>query len=181
MQAAQAARTLKRDGETQVPEISAFISYERSCRAIVLSVAADLERERIPARGDWLLTPGEDWWDRIADLIRGADTFLFFITVRSVRSPACLRELNMALSLKKRILPVVQEKASDQAVTELPEVLAKEQWVFLRPEDDSRFALQSIVTAVRTDFELALVRSMHSILPKARVGSRKTNRAGFGV
>jgi hypothetical protein len=156
-----------------VPEVSVFVSYERSCRASIISFATDLERRRIPVRGDWQLAPGEDWWDRIANLIRGSDTFLFFLTPGSVRSPACLRELNLALSWRKRILPVVREKPSDQALTELPEALAKEQWVFLRPEDDPTNAFESIVTAVRTDFELAIVHTRLAIWTDAwekRVG-----------
>ena len=81
---------------------------------------------RVPVRGDWQLTPGEDWWE-IADLIRGSDTFLFLLTPESVRSPACLRELTLAQSWQKRILPVVRQKPPEDALAELPEVLAKEQ------------------------------------------------------
>lgn len=143
-----------------IPEVSAFVSYERSCRNFVISsFAARLDSLRVPVRGDWQLTPGEDWWERIADLIRGADTFLFLLTPESVRSPACLRELNLALSWQKRILPVVRQKPPEDALAELPEVLAKAQWVFFRAEDDPDSAIQSISVAVRTDFELALVHT----------------------
>jgi hypothetical protein len=145
--------------EGEIPEVSTFVSYERSCRNLVISLAASLDGMRVPARGDWQLTPGEDWWERIADLIRGSDTFLFLITPESVRSPACLRELDLALSWHKRILPVVRQKPIAAALTELPEVLAKEQWVFFRAEDDPNSALQSIAVAVRTDFELAIVHT----------------------
>jgi len=153
------ARQIAAAHEGEIPEVSTFISYERSCRNLVISLATSLDGIRVPARGDWQLTPREDWWERIAELIRGSDTFLFLITPESVRSPACLRELDLALSWHKRILPVVRQKPLDALLAELPEVLAKEQWVFFRAEDDPNGALESIAIAVRTDFELAIVHT----------------------
>jgi hypothetical protein len=157
----------------QEPEVLAFLSYDRPLLSFASSLATNLDAERVRLRGDWQLEPGADWWDRIADLIRGSDTFLFLLTPESVRSAACIQELDLALSWQKRILPAVREQPSDDALVDLPEVLAKKHWVFVRPQDDLSEAIASIVTAVRTDFELATIHTRLTISADAwekRVG-----------
>lgn len=83
-----------------------------------------------------MLSAGEDWWERIGDLIRGSECFLFILTPDSIRSPACIRELELAQSWGKRVLPLVRVQPSDLEILQLTEVLATKQWVFIRAEDD---------------------------------------------
>lgn len=140
--------------EELVSEVSAFLSYDRPSRNFVASLASDLQDKRILVRGDWQIAAGEDWGERVADLIRRSDIFIFLLTPASVRSSSCLQELNLALSWQKKILPVIREQPAADILVGLPDVLAKKHWVFARSEDDLSDAIASIVTAVQTDFEL---------------------------
>ena len=102
--------------------------------------------------GVWVDTedipPTADWSEELAVGIRTAHTFVFAISPRSVRSQYCLRELDQALQLGKRLVPVVLEESD-----EVPEPLAARQYVYLRDEDDFDASLQTLTTALATDLD----------------------------
>lgn len=68
---------------------------------------------------------GERWAEKIADAIRAADLFTVFWSSNASRSEEVARELQLALSMCKPIVPVLIE---DEA---LPESLADYQGVML--------------------------------------------------
>ena len=133
--------------EDEAPDV--FISYARKDRQIVLRLASALEA------GEWRvwvdtedIPPTADWSEELAVGIRTAHTFIFVISPRSVRSEYCLHELDQALELGKRLVPVVVEDAGA-----VPEALAARQYIYLRGKDDFDASLQTLTTALGTDLE----------------------------
>ena len=134
-------------GQDNAPDV--FISYSRSDQQVVLRLAEALEAAGWRV---WVdiedIPPTADWGDELAAGIRAAHTFVFAISPPSVRSQYCLRELDQALELGKRLVPVVLE-----ATDEVPEPLAARQYVYLRDEDDFDASLQTLTTALATDLD----------------------------
>jgi hypothetical protein len=100
----------------QGDRLNVFISYSRDdlafadqLRAALLAYdfAVTIDRESI--------TSGEDWKQRLGVLIRDADTIVFVLSPSSARSPVCAWEATEAVSLGKRIIPILC-RALDDAV-----------------------------------------------------------------
>lgn len=115
----------------------------------MLRVAAALEeagwsvwvdREDVP--------PASEWREELALGIRTAHTFVFVLSKSSVESDYCRWELEEAVRLGKRLIPVVIDD-----VESAPEQLASRQYVFMRPEDDFEQAVTTLTTAVATDLD----------------------------
>ena len=77
------------------------------------------------------IPPAAEWRDELAAGIRTAHTFVFVLSPDSVASEYCQWELAQAVSLGKRLIPVVF-----RPVDEPPEELAARQYVFMREQDD---------------------------------------------
>jgi WD40 repeat protein len=141
--------TLAEGGAEQDDAPDVFISYSRSDQQVVVRLAAALEAANWRV---WVdvedIPPTADWGEELAVGIRTAHTFVFAISPRSVRSRYCLRELDQALELGKRLVPVVLEDTDD-----VPEPLAARQYVYLRDEDDFDASLQALTTALATDLD----------------------------
>jgi hypothetical protein len=136
---------------------SAFVSYAREDRPFVLRLADGLARKGIEAIGDWQLVSGEDYATRLRSLILRADAFVFVVTPESVTSVECRRELEMAVGLKKRILPVSRRPHGSDDL--LDSALRMPQWTFFGETDDFESALQMLSDAVVTNFDLVDLHS----------------------
>ncbi len=98
--------------DSQLPSTllyEAFISYGR---ADSKAFAAKLQ-ERLQGNGfnvwfDFNDIPlGVDYQNQIDDGITKSDNFLFLISPHSVNSPYCLKEIELAIKLKKQIIPLL--------------------------------------------------------------------------
>ncbi|PZV06350.1 MAG: histidine kinase [Leptolyngbya sp.] len=89
---------------------------------------------------DWHqdLATGDRIQTAIAQGIEGADNVVFLLSAESARSPRCLDELTYALSLNKRVIPILTE---DLDADRIPAVLHNVQLLNIRP--DQRLALQA--------------------------------------
>ena len=94
------------------------------------------------------IPPAAEWRDELAAGIRTAHTFVFVLSPDSVASEYCQWELAQAVSLGKRLIPVVI-----RPVDEPPEELAARQYVFMREQDDFDQSFKTLDTAIRTDLE----------------------------
>ena len=94
------------------------------------------------------IPPAAEWKDELAAGIRTAHTFVFVLSPDSVASDYCQWELAQAVSLGKRLIPVVI-----RPVDEPPEELAARQYVFMREQDDFDQSFKTLDTAIRTDLE----------------------------
>lgn len=133
-------------------KLRVFISYSRRDSSPlaeelvtaleVLGFDAVLDRHDIAA--------AEDWEVRLATLIQGADTVIFILSPEAVKSPRCAWEVNKAVELSKRIIPVVGAKVDDEAV---PEHLRRLNYVFFSEGFSFSRALGQVAGALRSDLD----------------------------
>src|SRR5262249_34067361 len=92
------------------------------------------------------IAAGEDWEERLADLIKSADTVVFVVSPASVKSSRCAWEVDKALSLGKRLIPVVSTAVTE---ADVPKSLKRLNYIFF---DKQAFApLRELADALRTD------------------------------
>ena len=127
-----------------------FISYSRSDAEFVHRLQHKLE-----ARGKevWVDVEGirdaEVFPEALLRAIESSNAFVFVISPDAVRSRFCAQEVEHAVALNKRIVPLVLRSAPDR---ELPESIRVRNWI---PIDDGGFdrGVERLVTAVETDLE----------------------------
>ncbi|NEQ98296.1 MAG: TIR domain-containing protein [Cyanothece sp. SIO2G6] len=100
-QALAAARPAPQSGPADAPLAPAVASEIILIRRLLLRAGFTVWTSSTDIRS------GDQVKDAIARGIEGADNFIFLLTNASVESRQCLRELNYALSLNKRIIPVL--------------------------------------------------------------------------
>jgi WD40 repeat protein len=109
---------------------SVFISYSRRDGEF-----ASRLHDALAERGYdvWIdrddIPPSAKWFDEIRAGVAGADGVVFVISPDSVASEVCVRELELATDLGKRIVPAVCREPDGIPV---PEAAASLNWVFLR-------------------------------------------------
>jgi WD40 repeat protein len=87
----------------------AFISYGRAdSKAFALKLYQHLSEQGFSVWFDFENIPlGVDFQNQIDDGIEKADNFLFIIAPHSINSPYCGKEIELALKLHKRIIPLL--------------------------------------------------------------------------
>jgi len=83
-----------------------FISYSRSDEKTVKELADDLILLGHSVWFDQHLEGGQDWWNKIIANILNTDFFIFILTLSSIKSLPCKKELQYAVDLKKIIIPI---------------------------------------------------------------------------
>ena len=107
-------------------ERAVFCSYARRDAEAVARIATELDRLGQRAWLDERLSGGQSWWDTILEQVRTCDCFLFALSDASLRSRACMAELEYAHRVDSTILPVAVGPVIDQL---LPPYLAETQRV----------------------------------------------------
>ena len=147
------------DSEDVVPRpeeggrYDAFVSYQRNDLAPV-----ERMRDALRDRGKfvWMdvdydnIPPGTRWEDRIRRGIEACNAFMFVISPRSVASDACKGELAIAVELHKLVIPVVHQFVHP---SELPEAVARTQWIELQEPDTWMAGIDKLVDALENDVE----------------------------
>ncbi|NER38429.1 MAG: TIR domain-containing protein [Oscillatoria sp. SIO1A7] len=89
--------------------LDAMISYGRAdSKAFAEKLEARLKEQGFQIWFDFNDIPlGVDFQNQIDDGIEKASNFLFVISPHSVNSPYCLKEIELAIKLKKRIIPLL--------------------------------------------------------------------------
>jgi hypothetical protein len=162
------------DGASQRPKI--FVSYSRRDTAFAASLVAHLETRAFhPFLDRTDIAPGEPWQDRLAGLIRVADTMVFVVSPDSARSTICEWEIAEAVRLGKRIIPLVCRPTDDAAI---PPSLGRLNFIFATEESDIPPALAKLEDGLRQD--LGWVRE-HTRLTEIAVrwdaGGRRRSQA----
>ena len=132
-------------------EHAAFLSYSHLDRGFAVEL-----REALRAGGAsaWLdeseIRGGTRWSDELQRAIRGADAFVFLLSPHSAASRECGQELDHALSLNKRILPV---RVAETPLETLPPHLAEYQFIPSRTLFGEDFAgsVRQLITEIETD------------------------------
>ena len=131
-----------------------FISYARGdSRDFVARLSAALEDR---GKDTWVdlddIPAASVWNDDLRAGIASSDSFCFVISPSSVVSEHCRAELEHAVALGKRLLPVLLLPVPDAGV---PEAVASRNWIpqVGRFTDDFDAALDTLVTAIETDLD----------------------------
>jgi WD40 repeat protein len=131
-----------------------FISYARGdSRDFVARLSAALEER---GQDTWVdledIPPASSWNEDLRAGIAASDSFCFVISPASVGSPHCRAELDHAVALGKRILPVLHLEVPD---AEVPEPVATRNWIpqLGRFTDDFDTSLATLVSAIETDLD----------------------------
>jgi len=61
-------------------------------------------------------------WAAVSQLIGAADSVIAFLTKHGVKAPQVVNELNYALSLKKPVIPIIEQGASTELLASLSQL-----------------------------------------------------------
>lgn len=165
----EAARRETRDEREHATR--AFLSYSRRDTPFVLRLMDALEQRGIDV---WLdqsdIPKSAVWRDEIAAGIESCDAFIVVVSPDSVASSPCKAELDHAVMVQKRILPVVCAEVHPSAT---PPEIERRNWIFMRPEDDQSQGLDELVRALTTDLDWV---RMHTYLLERAIEWEKTAR-----
>ena len=147
-----------------------FISYSRRDKAFVQKLNDALDNAGVHAWVDWEgIELASDWMATITNAIQGSDAFLFVISPDSVKSKVCADELEIALKLNKKLIPVLYREPTRDLP--LHERLAATNWVYLRKKDDFDATIPKLVQSINTDLDW--VRQHTRMLERALEWERK--------
>ena len=165
---------------SRAPKLKVFISYSRDDLQFAdqLDAALDLcNFESVLDRHG--ISGGEEWKQRLGSLIRDADTVVFVLSPASARSEICKWEVDEALRLGKRLLPVLCRELGGASP---PPQLQERNYIYFyfephAPGSGFGTGLAQLVTALQTD--LAWIREHTRLLARAtewEIGGRPANR-----
>jgi formylglycine-generating enzyme required for sulfatase activity len=126
-----------------------FISYSRKDMAFADRLDGSLKThgfEPLIDRSE--IYAFEDWWERIRNLITGADTIVFVISPDAVASEICAKEVDYAASLNKRFAPIVCRRVEDSSV---PEPLRRLNFIFFDDPAQFEASVDKLGEALQTD------------------------------
>jgi WD40 repeat protein len=128
-----------------------FVSYSRRDGAFVHGLADELERR---GKSVWIDTEGigdgEVFPEAIRAAIDAADSFVYVITPDAATSRFCTVEVEHAVGVGKRLVPILRSPVPDG---ELPEAIRVRSWVPFTSDDDAEAAVERLVGALEADHE----------------------------
>lgn len=132
--------------------LSVFVSYARADGArFAEELVEGLEAAGFdPFLDRHDIAPGEDWEARLGHLLARADTVVFILTPASVASERCRWEVDKALALSKRIIPVVAIDVPEEAVHP---VMRRLNFIFFSRPNSFGPGLKQLSLALRTDLD----------------------------
>lgn len=134
----------------QSQRLRVFVSYARlDGSALAEELCAGLELLGfVPVIDRQDIAAAEDWEQRLDALIRQADTVLFLLSERSVKSPRCAWEVARAVELSKRIVPVIVTPVLE---ADVPDALRKLNFIDFGPGQSFARSLARLSEALRLD------------------------------
>ncbi|HEV8690305.1 MAG TPA: toll/interleukin-1 receptor domain-containing protein, partial [Ideonella sp.] len=128
-----------------------FVSYAREDQPFVRRLHEALASQGRDAWVDWEgIPPSAEWMAEIRRAIDGADAAVFVLSPDWASSQICGIELEHAVLQGKRLVPVIWR---DAPIEQVPEALAKLNWVMLREADDFEQGMARLVAALDTDLD----------------------------
>ena len=127
-----------------------FISYAREDADFVARVSAALveHRQAVWIDIEDIRAGASDWRANVWRGIEGAKVMVFVLTPDSLASGVCGEELERAIELNKRIIPLLRRTVDDSVV---PPALARPNWIPTRADDDFEQAIEALVAAIEID------------------------------
>lgn len=132
--------------------LSVFVSYARADGSgFAEEIVAGLEAAGFdPFLDRHDIAPGEDWEARLGHLLARADTVVFVLTPASVASERCRWEVDKALALSKRIIPVVAIDVPEETVHP---AMRRLNFIFFSRPNSFGPGLKQLSAALRTDLD----------------------------
>jgi CHASE2 domain-containing sensor protein len=101
-----------------------FLSYAEEDMAISVQIRQSLMRESFTVWTNWTdIHMGEVFLDEIERGIEEADNIVYLLSPHAARSLYCQRELDYALSLNKRVIPILIQKTPQELIPHQIETL----------------------------------------------------------
>ena len=149
MQAAAVTLATAMVSDTDRPDV--FLSYAREDSEFVEGRLAKALTER--GKEVWIDTEdirggASDWRATVWAGIESAKVVVFVLTPDSLRSKVCGEEIQRAVELNKRIVPVLRRSVDGAAV---PPALERPNWIYARAEDDFSASVTALVAALELD------------------------------
>jgi len=146
-----------------------FVSYSRKNKEFAQKlVKAIYDNGHQNVWIDWEdIEYAEDWWEKIKAGIESADNFVFVLTPDSALSEVCYDEVDHAAKSGKRIIPVLHQEITDEAVmAKMHPVISTHNWLPFRDEDNFDATLKTLLKTIATDLDY--VRSHTRLLTRAQ-------------
>ncbi len=135
--------------EPAASKLKVFLSYSRKDAAFAQELLTSLELLGFDAYLDKDdIAPGEPWEERLANLIRQADTVVFVISPNSLASGHCAWEVEQTGNSGKRLVPVIQAEVPNESI---PDRLRKLNYVYFSQGRSFAKALGELASALRVD------------------------------
>jgi hypothetical protein len=128
-----------------------FISYARADREFVRGLGQKLAQLNRKSWVDWNdIPPTAEWLEEIYAGIEASDNFIFVISPASVGSGICWKEIEHAVTHRKRLIPIVYRRVE---IGLIPAALVRLNFIFFEDADrfDETFAL--LLEALDTDLD----------------------------
>ncbi|NEO35990.1 MAG: TIR domain-containing protein [Moorea sp. SIOASIH] len=120
---------------------------------------------------------GVDFQNQIDDGIEKSHNFLFIIAPHSVKSAYCLKEIQLAVKLNKRIIPLLHVEPKD-CWDKMHPIIQKINWVFFQDNtDDFEKSLAGLLQVIHHQSDY--VRQHTEILVKALEWSRHHKKTNY--
>jgi TIR domain len=165
------------DATGKGPTAKIFVSYSREDSTFADRLAAALSARGFEALIDrTVIYAFEDWWQRVQTLVGRADTVVFVLSPDAVASDSCQKEVAFAMSLNKRLAPIVWRRVDDQAV---PQELRRLNFIFF--QDDERFdaCMQQLTDALGTNIEWVRQHTAFGEQARRWKGAERTDQRGL--
>jgi hypothetical protein len=126
-----------------------FISYSRRDSEFVGRLVELLEQKGRRCWVDWQsIRPSAEWMREVTAAIDAAQAFVFVLSPDSATSKVCRQELDRALAVNKRIIPIL---VRDVDAVEVAQAITERNWLFFREGDDGDRSLELLLRALDTD------------------------------
>lgn len=155
-----------------------FICYDAEEKKERDQIIQALARQCITTwRHDQDITKGADYGKAIELGIEQADNFLFFLSEKSVKSTYCLRELEYAVQLNKRIVPLRMTEVPEADISESLRGLQYIDFVDNREHTDFSKDIDDILAVLR--HEQSYFEEHKVLLARALTWVREEKRPSF--
>jgi WD40 repeat protein len=128
-----------------------FISYSRRNKVFTQKLFEALKGANREVWADWEDIPAaSDWEAEIKEGIQQAESILFVLSPEWIKSNECRKELEYAVKMGKRLIPILYVMVDPN---EVPPELSKINWVYMRDTDDFGKAFDTLCSAMDTDLD----------------------------
>lgn len=128
-----------------------FISYSRREKVFTQKLFDALIALGRDVWADWDDIPAASDWDaEIKEGIEKTEIVLFVLSPEWLKSNECRKELDHAMKMGKRLLPILHIMVDPKDV---PAELAKINWIYMRETDEFDNAFKTLLSAMETDLD----------------------------